>query len=161
MRTCHVGCRHPSIEKSAADPRCPPAATFEAASGARPRMPPDPHNGQEGPNPSVHFAKDSFIQWMEDILHKFIGPFIHKVSTIQGGAGFIPSTFSLRSYAQFNSTMSFKGSAAHLARLPPCLVPPLRPPLEPHRASKVASARYSSRWAINRLWNLVSGFNMF
>jgi hypothetical protein len=73
MRTCHVGCRHPSIEKSAADPRCPPAATPEAASGARPRMPPDPHNGQEGPNPSVHFAKDSFVQWMEDILHQLIG----------------------------------------------------------------------------------------
>jgi hypothetical protein len=73
MRTCHVGCRHPSIEKSAADPRCPPAATHEAASGARPRMPPDPHNGQEGPNPSVHFAKDSFVQWMEDILHQLIG----------------------------------------------------------------------------------------
>ena len=38
---------------------------------------------------------DTVILWMEEILHQLIGgkhPIIYRLSTIQGGAGFLPST---------------------------------------------------------------------
>ena len=40
------------------------------------------------------------LQWMEEIVHPLIGGLSHRVSTIQGGAGFLPSTVGLAELSQ-------------------------------------------------------------
>ena len=49
------------------------------------------------------------IRWLEEILHQLIGgkhPIIYRVSTIQGDAGFLPSTVCLLMFTDVPCTIS-------------------------------------------------------
>ena len=51
-------------------------------------------------NQRVLPEKLQWMEWIEEILHQLIGGLSHRVSTIQGGAGFLPSTVGLAELSQ-------------------------------------------------------------